>query len=97
LAFFTRPVAGEIAPGWARLALEPGDEVDDRLDVFLVGAGRRRHAQALALDAAFVEHQPLDFRAAEIDADSHCISSQKTRADVERALDADRVERLGEP
>ena len=69
----------------ARLALELGDQIDDRLDVFLVGAGRRRHAQALAFDAAFVEHQALDFGTAEIDADSHGLSSQKTRADVEAA------------
>ena len=79
LAFLTRPVAGEIAPGWATptvqrsptLRSSPAMRSTNRLDAFLVGAGRRRHAQALAFDAAFVEHQAFDFGAAEIDADSH--------------------------
>src|SRR6185503_8866876 len=51
-----------------------------------VAALRRRHAHAGAFLAAVVEDDALDFRAPEIDADTHVATSQKSRANVDVAL-----------
>ena len=77
-AFFTSPVAGEIAPGIPtptvprrrsppRVAHEAGHG-PDRRRVVLAG---RRDPPAVELRAAVVERDPLDLRAAEVQSDAH--------------------------
>src|SRR5258707_10981502 len=55
----------------AELGFELARHGCDRPHRRLVGALRRRHAQARALLAGIVEHDALDLGAAEIDADAH--------------------------
>ena len=58
----------------ARAALQFSHHSGNCFDGFLVGSLRRRHAQPRALDATRVERQPLDFGAAEVDANAHALS-----------------------
>ena len=81
----------------AHLGLELAHDGGHAVDGRFVAALRRRHTHAGAFLAAVVEDDALDFRAAEIDADTHVATSQKSRANVDAALDADRIERLGQP
>ena len=79
LAFLTRPVAGEIAPGCptptrqrrADLRFELADHAGDGFDRRLVavrGVGTRSRARSLAVVR---EDDALDLGAAEVDADAH--------------------------
>ena len=81
----------------AHLGLELAHHGGHAVDGRFVAALRRRHAHAGAFLAAVVEDDALDFRAPEIDADTHVATSQKSRANVDAALHADRIERLGQP